>query len=229
MDKQELIDAVRALYLRGEVEAVNVYGRLEHVASGAEIDGLLRSWDRERDPGDQVHGEGLGLYNLHQAQRKEGQALRYGRQPIEVDQGRDPRRALADSAEREAAAVLAGAGFDVVLTPGYHDRHDLTVGGALRVEVKASTWRPAAHASGRYQALWHNKADLLLWLLADVGAWVVIPCEVLGERSNLAIWSKDPGQYSGQWAAYLGAWHIVDQALEQARARGARLPIQATF
>ena len=35
--------------LAGEVAAVNVYCRLEHVASGAEIDALIREWDFSDD------------------------------------------------------------------------------------------------------------------------------------------------------------------------------------
>lgn len=168
-----------------------------------------------------------GLYSLHRAQRQADLAYRFAR-PVD-DSGSDPRRALADSAEREAACILAGAGYDVALTPGHNDRHDLTLGGVLRIEVKASSWTPAQNARGRYQVHWHNKADVLCWLLADVGQWIIIPAHELGDRRNLAIWSKDPGQYTGQWAAYLGAWPIVDQALEWARARGARLLTQGTL
>ncbi|NIV34989.1 MAG: hypothetical protein GWN58_37700, partial [Anaerolineae bacterium] len=91
------------------------------------------------------------------------------------------------------------------------------VNGRLRIEVKASTWRAARGRRGRYQAHWHNRADMLLWLLANVGQWLVIPASELGNRRNLAIWSYDARDYAGQWAAYLDAWHILDTALETAK------------
>jgi len=129
----------------------------------------------------------LDLYRLHQEQRRLDQVYRFWTAPAENPS--DPRRQLADSAEREAAYRLALGGYDVALTREYGARFDLLVESALRVEVKASTWRPAPGNRGRYQALWHNKADLLLWLLADVGRWVIIPADHLGQRRNLAIWS----------------------------------------
>lgn len=49
MKRQAVIGAVRKLYLSGEVQAINVYYRLEHVASGAEIDALIGQWDGETE------------------------------------------------------------------------------------------------------------------------------------------------------------------------------------
>jgi len=235
MDKKETIAAVRRLYLSGEVAAVNVYSRLEHVLSAAEITIKLREWDQVRGLADELgqpipSGDGDGdrerdLYALHREARRQDAAYRHGPRPraAGLDQAPDPRRQLAASAEREAAAILAGAGLDVDLTPGHNDRHDLTVNGCLRCEVKASRWTGAQNATGRYQCLFHNDADLLLWLLADVGQWVIVPSGELGDRRNLAIWSHDPAEYTGQWAAYLGAWDIVDQALATAIATGRTL------
>jgi len=48
VNKQELIDAVRVLFLTGEIEAVNVYYRLEHMLSAAQISALLREWEADR-------------------------------------------------------------------------------------------------------------------------------------------------------------------------------------
>lgn len=44
MDKQKQIDAVRVLFLAGEIETINVYYRLEHLLSAAQISALLREW-----------------------------------------------------------------------------------------------------------------------------------------------------------------------------------------
>jgi len=46
-DREALVEGVRRLYVAGEVEAINVYARLEGVCSGAEISGLIREWDQQ--------------------------------------------------------------------------------------------------------------------------------------------------------------------------------------
>lgn len=46
MDKQELLDGVRDLFLRGEIEAINVFYRLERVMGGSEIEIKLREWEQ---------------------------------------------------------------------------------------------------------------------------------------------------------------------------------------
>lgn len=159
----------------------------------------------------------FALFELHQAQRRADLAYRYGR-PADVYT--DPRRELADSAEREAMTRLILDGYAVERTEHYHARYDLLVADVLRVEVKCSTWRPTPRGRGRYQAHFHNKADVIAWLCADVGQWFVIPCEALGERRGLAIWSYDPADYGGQWRPYLGAWGILPDLVREAGERG---------
>jgi len=44
MTKQEAIALVRTQYLRGEIETVNVYYRLERWLSAAEITATIREW-----------------------------------------------------------------------------------------------------------------------------------------------------------------------------------------
>jgi len=43
-----MIAAVRNLYLAGEIEAPNVYYRLEHLLSAGQITGLITEWQRDK-------------------------------------------------------------------------------------------------------------------------------------------------------------------------------------
>jgi len=165
---------------------------------------------------------GLSEHLFFQQQRAAEVAYRYARPVVEVA---DPRRLLADSAERELAARLLVAGYTVART-AHNTRFDLVVDGCLRVEVKASTWRSAAGGGGRYQCCFHNRADVVCWLLANAGTWFVIPVADLAGRRNLAIWSRDPRRYTGQWSPYRGAWHILDAAVAAATARGVEIAHQ---
>jgi len=159
----------------------------------------------------------FALYNLHLAQRRADLAYRYGR-PASV--ATDPRRELADSAEREAMIRLLLDGHAVEPTRAWGARYDLLCDGVLRVEVKAARWTPTTGGRGRYSCLYHNRADVLLWLCADVGQWFIIPTDALGDRRGLAIWSYDPADYSGLWRPYLGAWHILPDQVREASERG---------
>lgn len=157
------------------------------------------------------------LYTMHQAARKEGLALAYRRTALQA-RATDPRRQLADSAEKEALLRLILDGYTVHRTLTRAARYDLLIEYRLRAEVKASTWSPTKRNRGRYACNYHNKADVLLWLCANAGQWFVIPCHVLNGRSCLAIWSYDPTQYTGQWRPYLNAWgHIADLLLSHTR------------
>lgn len=160
----------------------------------------------------------LDLHRFFTTQRRLDAAYRYGPELVDV---RDPRRALADSAEREAAVRLLLEGHQVERMEAYHARFDLLIDGVLRVEVKAARWAAVPSGGGRYQAHFHNRADLVLFLCADVGRWFVIPVEALAGRRNLAIWSYDPAKYGGQWAPYLDAWGQLADLVGAARERGA--------
>jgi len=168
------------------------------------------------------------LFELHQAARLEALALAYGRpsSTTKAPSPRDPRRLLAESAEREALTRLVLEGYHVERTAGHNARFDLLVNGVLRCEVKASTWRPAAGNRGRYQAHFHNRADVVCWLLANTGQWFVVPVDALSPRRCIACWSYDARDYRGLWSRYLGAWHLIDDLAQEARAKGARMPVQ---
>lgn len=88
---------------------------------------------------------------------------------------------------------------------------------AARVEVKLSTYHlhPPSR-SGRYQVdiRQHADVDVIIWICRSEEDWLyVIPAGDLRGRRNLAIWSRNPGQYRGQWLSYLNAWNHLRQAI----------------
>jgi hypothetical protein len=150
------------------------------------------------------------LYEFFKEQRRRELAARYARP--------DPRRVLAREAEQAVAERLEEMGYRVNPT-SRNARYDLLVEDATRVEVKASTYNEATgHRGSRYQAHFHNEADLLVFACRN-GSWYffVIPAQDLGGRRNLAVWSEDPRDYVGQWMGYLEAWDYVPQVVEEAR------------
>jgi len=161
-------------------------------------------------------------YRFFQQQQLEEARYRYAPAMVAVA---DPRRLLADSAERELAARLLIAGHAVART-GRNERFDLVVDGRLRVEVKASTWTAAAHGRGRYGALLHNRADLVCWLIAPTGTWFIIPMRHLGKRTYLSVTSQDPASYRGQWASYRGRWDWIDALLAELASTGVEVAYQ---
>lgn len=160
------------------------------------------------------------LFDLHQAARLEGLGLAYARTYSPEPRPRDPRRLLAESAEREAAIRLLLEGHAVERTPGHNDRYDLLVDDRLRVEVKAARWTRTRGNRGRYQAHIHNRADVVCWLLANTGQWFVVPVDALSPRRCIAIWSYDARDYSGIWSEYLGAWGLIDDLVHEVKAGG---------
>lgn len=142
--------------------------------------------------------------------------LRHLRETERRHRPADPRRRLARQIESAIAHRLMEAGH--LVNPTSHaSRFDLLVDDCLQVEVKAATWRSHARG-GRYQFNYHNAADILIACCVNLAVHhYVIPTAELGDRSYLAITSPDPGQYTGQWATYLGAWDLIDRAIERAR------------
>lgn len=100
---------------------------------------------------------------------------------------------------------------------------DLWVGGC-RVELKAANWTGINHGQGRYQGTLRNcEFDVLLFVaINDTDHHFFIPSDSVGQRSQIAITSYDVNAYSGQWSAYLEAWHVLRQAVHNAPPR----PIQ---
>ncbi|MGD9101709.1 MAG: hypothetical protein PVF45_14605, partial [Anaerolineae bacterium] len=112
--------------------------------------------------------------------------------------------------EHQAHLRLARMGFQVART-GYNDPWDLRCEG-VKVEVKGATYR-----SRRYQAAIRNhQADVLLFGCkrpqADGGDLVffVIPARAYAHTNNIAVWTRDPADYQGQWCEYYRAWWLMD-------------------
>ena len=123
--------------------------------------------------------------------------------------GLDPRRVLAVAMEREVQNRLADLGY--VVTGTSHKAHfDLLVCG-VRVEVKASVWSGARYGA----ALRDSDADVLV--LGCLGAdlrFFVIPFDQVRGLSYLKITSRDPANYKGRFAPFLGAWGVIEQAVQ---------------
>jgi hypothetical protein len=158
-----------------------------------------------------------GLYEFFRKQREfERRYVYILRNSLE-----DPRQVLAREAEQAVTERLEEIGYRVNPT-SRNARYDLLVEGAARVEVKASTYNEAAgQRGGRYQAHFHNQADLLIFGCKN-GSWhfFVIPVQDLGGRRNIAVWSEDPRDYVGQWTRYLEAWDYVGEVVKEARDNG---------
>jgi hypothetical protein len=155
------------------------------------------------------------LFKLHQAHAKEAATLRYGRgRPRHWSWTTSTgRHTLADDVERHVYEALRALGYDVC-RQGHNSRFDILVDGRLRVEVKASRWH-ANGTRGRYQALFHNRADVVVF--CPVNGKVhhfLIPSGELSGPTNLAIWSHDPARYGGQWATWFERWDTIAAALE---------------
>lgn len=92
---------------------------------------------------------------------------------------------------------------------------------AARVEVKLSTYHAAPWSrAGRYQADVRQlqQIDLIVWICRTPAPssrdyHYVIPASDLRGRRNLAIWSRDPTWYRGQWSQYLNAWRHLAAAV----------------
>ena len=135
--------------------------------------------------------------------------------------------ALANDAERLVATVARQMGYSARLTPHSHP-YDIEVfdsaGRVVRVEVKISTIQP--NGTGyRYQArIHHHQADVVVFIARNGSDWpYVIPMAAIKPRLNIAISSKCPGNYSGQWARYLEAWRYLRRAVENAVPRPVQL------
>lgn len=129
---------------------------------------------------------------------------------------------LATEAENLVAGQVRALGYEAHLTTP-NCPFDLWVadsqGRTARVEVKLSFYHPNK-GGGRYQAdvRQGSGCDLLIWICRNGRDWTyVIPIADLAARRNLAIWSYCPGNYTGQWHSYLGAWDHLHQVVASAR------------
>jgi len=48
--KQEAVDTIRKMYLKGDIDEINIYGRLEWWLSASEISNLIKKWNAEKVP-----------------------------------------------------------------------------------------------------------------------------------------------------------------------------------
>jgi hypothetical protein len=149
------------------------------------------------------------LYQMHRRFRDAQQRARFVFSRARSD---DPRKELAGMAEHAALTLLQAMGYRVTRC-GYNAAFDLWVEGA-RVEVKAATW-----SGGRYQAQIRNHdADLLLFCCQTPDGsleWFVIPAWAYAGVSNIAVWTRKPAAYGGQWCEYYRAWWFVDATVSQ--------------
>lgn len=127
----------------------------------------------------------------------------------------DLRRHVQHIAEDTAYRTLRHLGHNVHHN-GYHDHADLVVNGLLRVEVKGALWTRHKTRKGRYQFNTRQHPDVyILYCLGETGGIFVIPGDAIGDRTNIAIWTKQVRKYAGQWSQYHEAWHIIDKELER--------------
>jgi hypothetical protein len=133
------------------------------------------------------------------------------------------RKRLGTEAEEKVTEYLRALGYQVNPTPD-NCEFDLWVAGsagrAIRVEVKISLYH-----GRRYQAnIHHDQADLVVFIARNGQDWpYVIPMTEIGQRHNIAIWSKCPGDYKGQWKDFLNAWDHLHQAITEAQPQSYQL------
>jgi hypothetical protein len=127
----------------------------------------------------------------------------------------DLRQTVKLVSENRAIVALNALDLDVHLN-GQNGHVDLIVNGRLRVEVKGAFFTSHKTRTGRYQFNTRNYPDVyVLHCLGDVPTSFVIPQRAIGDRRNVAIWSRDPRDYKGRWAKYRNAWHVVLEELER--------------
>ena len=149
---------------------------------------------------------------LHQQALQNDRAARF-RPPPNTDKN----LALARRAEAEIMQRAGQRGYRSAQTT-HKAPFDLWIEG-VRVEVKAATWREAKNGA-RYQAcIRQHQADILIFdCINGTDHFFIIPMAEITPRRNIAVWSYDPADYSGQWTPYLEAWPLLDQAVSQAGA-----------
>lgn len=151
---------------------------------------------------------------------KQEQAAKFGRPKPDWSNCAFGRQAV-----QKIISILAGSGYDIYTTP-HKAPFDLWIGD-VRIEVKVSRWINPRQHPGRYQAAIRNhKADLILFdALNGSDHWFVIPMNQVAPRKTIEITSYDVCVYSGRWAEYLEAWHLLAQAVEAAKPRVKQLSL----
>lgn len=131
---------------------------------------------------------------------------------------------FAQQVEKDVAAFIRRLGYIVVKT-GHNHPFDFKIvrpdRQCIRLEVKGSQpyYLPKKH-SWRYQAnIHHKQVDLIIFACVDPDGFYhhfIIPAGHI-RQGNIAIWSKDPAAYAGQWASFREAWSHLDQAFHNSQ------------
>lgn len=129
------------------------------------------------------------------------------------------KRRFAYRVENDVRQRLEQLGYTVSKPTSAIEHYDLLAhspgcAAALRVEVKAARW-----ANGRYAAAMRsNAADVLILVCCGVDqeqSCFVIPFEHVQGLQYLKVTSRNPGDYQGQWARFLGAWDVLERLVDQ--------------
>lgn len=134
--------------------------------------------------------------------------------------GRNPHR-LAEKARNVAADLIRQQGYRV--SHGTSGNLWVTDGQRVtRIEAKLAQHGQDRMGRDRYQAaIYKHAADVLIFVARNEhGDYpFIIPMSEVVPRRNISIWSRDPEDYSGQWAEYLNAWDHLHQAMQTAVSR----------
>ncbi len=117
---------------------------------------------------------------------------------------------------------------DLIRQQGYRVSHGVSSGKlwvtdgqrVARIEAKLAQHSQDQKGRNRYQAaIYNHQADLLIFIARDKDGHdhpFIIPMSAVTPRRNISIWSRNPEDYSGQWAPYLNTWERLDQAIQAA-------------
>ncbi len=115
---------------------------------------------------------------------------------------------------------------DLIRQQGYRVSHGVSgklwvTDGQRVAQVEAKLARHGRDQRGRdrYQAaIYNHAADVLIFIARnEEGDYpFIIPMSDITPRRNISIWSRNPEDYSGQWAPYLNDWERLEQAIQAA-------------
>lgn len=160
------------------------------------------------------------IQDLRQAQRHSEQISRY----YATLAGRQQANRLAVMAQERIIRKIEQMGYAYHLTT-HKAPFDAWIAGC-KVEFKASNWQDKAR---RYQAnVRHHKADLVIFdaINGTDHHYFIIPMELVRPRKSIEVYSYNVNRYQGQWAAYLEAWNVLEQAVKDT---SHNRPLQLTF
>lgn len=134
-----------------------------------------------------------------------------------MSQTHNPQR-VAERARHIAADLIRQQGYRV--SHGVSGQLWVTDGQRVaRMEAKLARHSQDQRGRDRYQAaIYNHTADVLIFIARneDGDYPFIIPMSDVVPRRNISIWSRNPEEYSGQWAPYLNAWERLDQTVQAA-------------